>query len=488
MCGCIFKKAYGYTTGGGILMALQQITDIKHRLAETTKTVRQTKRAVLFSHVEAVPTMKPLQIYQSSGKSYKGERFYWENPEGNLTLCGMGVAAKLQPGADSVGRFSQVKDQWGALLSMASVNHCLGEMATGPILFGGFSFMEGETGPIGLWEDFGDYLFYLPRFLLTESANGTFLTSTKLITEDCDDCSIERFLKDREQLMSLSPAMVEEIPSFSHMEERDVEKWKEAIERSVEDIRTGLLDKVVLAREVSLHFEGKIPSGTILQNLTEQQPGSFIFGVESGESCFLGASPERLIKKEGKQIFSACLAGSIKRGDDARTDEQLGLELWNDEKNRSEHEFVVSMMRKAMEEQCIELDIPQEPILMKLANIQHLYTPVKGTSLPNSSILEFVELLHPTPALGGAPRKIAMEKISEYEQMERGFYSSPVGWMDMKGNGDFAVGIRSGLLKGGQASLFAGCGIVEGSIPESELTETKVKFKPMLNALGGLRI
>ena len=113
---------------------------------------------------------------------------------------------------------------------------------------------------------------FLHCLLLKKFDALAFLTSTKLITEDCDDCSIERFLKDREQLMSLSPAMVEEIPSFSHVEERDVEKWKEAIERSVEDIRTGLLDKVVLAREVSLHFEGKIPSGTILQNLTEQQP------------------------------------------------------------------------------------------------------------------------------------------------------------------------------------------------------------------------
>ncbi len=469
-------------------MALQQITDIRHRLAETIKTVRQTNRAVLFSHVEAVATLKPLPIYQSSNNSYKGERFYWKNREGNLALCGLGMAAKLQPDGTEKNRFIQVQEQWEALLQRVSVNASQQEMATGPLIFGGFSFMEEETEPGQLWEDFGDYQFYLPRFLLTENADRVYLTSTKLITDECDDHSIEQFLWEREQLLSLPHQLQTDVPSYSHMDEKNVEEWKRAIEQSVADIRAGLMDKIVLARELDLHFDDEVPSGTVLQNLAVQQSASFIFGLESGHSCFLGASPERLIKKEGKQIFSACLAGSTQRGQDDVSDEQLGQELLNDEKNRSEHEFVVSMMRKAMEEQCIELDIPMEPILMKLANIQHLYTPVRGTSLPNTSILEFVELLHPTPALGGAPRKIAMEKISEYEQMERGFYAAPVGWMDMSGNGDFAVGIRSGLLKGNQAALFAGCGIVEGSNPESELTETKVKFTPMLNALGGLRI
>ena len=469
-------------------MALQQITDIKHRLAETIKTVRQTNEAVLFSHVEAVATLKPLQIYQSSNNSYKGERFYWKNREGDVVLCGLGIAAEIQPD-EGASRFIQVRKQWDALVNRIAVKDaCQQGTATGPLVFGGFSFMEEKTVPRGLWEDFGDYLFYLPRFLLSENSEGTYLTSTKLITGDCDDCSIEQFLNEREQLLKMPQSMKEDVPSFSHFDEKNVEQWKGAVEQSVKDIRAGLMDKIVLARELDLHFEEEVPSGAVLHNLASQQQASFIFAVESGQSCFIGASPERLIKKEGKQIFSACLAGSTQRGTDESMDEQLGLELLSDEKNRSEHEFVVSMMRKAMEEQCIELDIPTEPILMKLANIQHLYTPVKGTSLPTATILEFVELLHPTPALGGAPRKIAMEKISEYERMDRGLYAAPIGWMDMNGNGDFAVGIRSGLLKGKEAALFAGCGIVEGSDSESELTETKVKFKPMLNALGGLRI
>ena len=122
---------------------------------------------------------------------------------------------------------------------------------------------------------------------------------------------------------------------------------------------------------------------------------------------------------------------------------------------------------------------------MKLKNIQHLYTPVKCVSKPGTSLLDFVELLHPTPALGGSPRDVAMEKIEQYEGMDRGFYAAPIGWMDLYGNGDFSVGIRSGLLQGHKAHLYAGCGIVEKSDPDSEYMETKVKFKPMLSALEG---
>lgn len=469
-------------------MALQQITDMKHRLAETLRTVRQTNKAVLFSHVEAVAAMKPLQIYQSSGHSYKGERFYWRDSADNLSLCGLGIAAKLQPSRIGRNRFIQVHEQWEELLSKVSINAGQHEAATGPLLFGGFSFMQGEKASDGLWQDFEDYLFYLPRFLLTKSAHGVYLTSTKLITDDCEDCMIEDFLRERKQILSQQTLVEASMPAVSHYEEKNVGSWKRSIEQSVEDIRSGLMDKVVLARELEMYFEGAVPSETVLKNLTLQQPASSIFGLEAGSSCFLGASPERLIKKEGKQVFSACLAGSTKRGRDVHSDDRLGMELMNDEKNRSEHEFVVSMMRKAMEEHCLDLHIPKEPILMKLANIQHLYTPVRGTALPKSSILDFVELLHPTPALGGSPRKVALQKIGEYEEMDRGLYSGPVGWIDRSGNGEFVVGIRSGLLKGNQASLFAGCGIVESSDPESEFTETRVKFKPMLNALGGLKL
>jgi menaquinone-specific isochorismate synthase len=210
-----------------------------------------------------------------------------------------------------------------------------------------------------------------------------------------------------------------------------------------------------------------------------------VFALESEEDCFIGASPERLVKKSGKQVFSVCLAGSIARGNDAAEDESLGLELLNDPKNRIEHDYVVQMIKAAMEKVCSTYDIPTEPSLIKMKDIQHLFTPVTGSLKNSASIFSLIELLHPTPALGGYPQKQAIKKIREAEILDRGLYGAPIGWLDYQGNGEFAVSIRSALIQKNEASLFAGCGVVKDSDAESEFKETAIKFKPMLSALGG---
>ena len=157
------------------------------------------------------------------------------------------------------------------------------------------------------------------------------------------------------------------------------------------------------------------------------------------------------------------------------------------EKNLMEHQYVVDMIKEAMEETCSEVIIPEQPRLLKLKNIQHLYTPVKGKANQDTSLLSLVERLHPTPALGGLPKNAAIEKIREVEDLDRGLYGGPIGWFDYQGNGEFAVAIRSGLIQGDEASIFAGCGVVEDSIAEMEYEETNIKFTPMLSALGGLK-
>jgi menaquinone-specific isochorismate synthase len=163
----------------------------------------------------------------------------------------------------------------------------------------------------------------------------------------------------------------------------------------------------------------------------------------------------------------------------------LGEQLLADRKNRMEHQFVVQMIKEALEESCEDVILPDKPQLMKLRNIQHLYTPVVGKCKEDASLLLLVERLHPTPALGGLPKKAAIEKIRHVEELDRGLYGGPLGWMDYRGNGEFAVSIRSGLIQGKEASLFAGCGIVADSNSESEFSETSLKFRPMLTALGG---
>lgn len=144
------------------------------------------------------------------------------------------------------------------------------------------------------------------------------------------------------------------------------------------------------------------------------------------------------------------------------------------------------MIKNAMKESCIRISSPTQPDILKMRDIQHLYTPVRGVAKENVSLLTVVDRLHPTPALGGQPKQKAYEIIRELEVLDRGWYGSPVGWLDTKDNGEFAVAIRSGLINSNNASLFAGCGIVGDSEPESEYTETMIKFRPMLSALGGL--
>ncbi len=144
------------------------------------------------------------------------------------------------------------------------------------------------------------------------------------------------------------------------------------------------------------------------------------------------------------------------------------------------------MIKHAMNESCTSVSSPNHPEILKMRDIQHLYTPVKGIAKENVSLLTVVNRLHPTPALGGQPKQKAYEIIRELEILDRGWYGSPIGWFDTKDNGEFAVAIRSGLINGKDASLFAGCGIVGDSEPESEYKETMIKFRPMLSALGGL--
>lgn len=464
------------------------MTDIQQGLTEALQTVKRIAMPILFSHVEAVTNKKPINIYHSSESLYKGERFYWKDPDNELYLAGIGIASKIQSLHNGEKRFKEMKGKWTAIMETAITSGMDSEKGTGPLCFGGFSFNSKDTEPSSDWSQFGSYLFYIPKYLITETKHGTYLTSSIYLHPHISDKEIRQFMEDRDAILSLSESTEKEIPAIVERQEHLVQEWKQAILKSVKDIQKGQMEKIVLARELSLLFEDKIPSHKVLENLMNQQNGSFIFGLESGDDCFIGASPERLVKKEGAIVFSACLAGSTPRSEDAEIDKALGNELLNDDKNRSEHQFVVNMIRKAMEKYCVEINIPNAPVLMKLKNIQHLYTPVNCVSMPGTSVLDFVELLHPTPALGGAPRDVAMEKIERYEGMDRGFYAAPIGWMDIYGNGDFSVGIRSGLLQKNKASLYAGCGIVEKSNPESEYMETKVKFKPMLEALEGRNI
>jgi len=223
----------------------------------------------------------------------------------------------------------------------------------------------------------------------------------------------------------------------------------------------------------------------VLQELLNKQANSYVFAFEKESDCFVGATPERLVKLEQDKVLSTCLAGTAPRGETKEEDKAIGQSLLHDSKNREEHDFVVRMIKNGIKHYCTNVVIPASPVLYPLKNLQHLYTPVTAALKKGYSIFDIIGELHPTPALGGTPTQASLKFIRDNELLDRGWYGAPVGWLDSNRNGEFAVAIRSGLIQGDEASLFAGCGIVKDSDIEKEYEETNIKFLPMLTVFGG---
>ncbi|ONK23997.1 hypothetical protein BLX87_07795 [Bacillus sp. VT-16-64] len=439
----------------------------------------------LFSFTKKVKNINPAFFYESNRPHYKGKSFFWKSPDDGLVLVGLGITRSfINNSAEE--RFGQLERVWKKQLGSAMIDNPFETPGTGPLLFGGFSF-DPYSIKEELWQPFGDALFYLPKFMLTALNGDCFMTVNLLENKEHEEAARLHAEKEIEELISHPMNENEHHVSSSllYKEEHSVGEWLTSVRDVVNLIKETKVEKVVLSRKMRLVFSNPPAPEEVLQNLNSQQPNSFIFAIESGERCFVGASPERLVKKSGNTIFSASLAGSIGRNKDPEEDLKLGQTLITDEKNLHEHALVVEMIKNALAPHCKSMEVPKHPELLKTPYIQHLYTPVKGTAKSSTSIFQLVEKLHPTPALGGVPTDKALELIREKEMMDRGLYAGPIGWTDFRGNGEFIVAIRSGLMKQDEAYLYAGCGLVADSNPEEELKETSMKFEPMLLAMEG---
>ena len=465
-------------------MVTIQESELKEGILLAIDRAKNDGRPILVSEVRQIAPIDPLLFYYTGKERFYGERFFWKDPSDEIYLAGNGIINQFQSD-QATDRFFHVEKAWKRFIENALIDNPYKENGVGPLMFGGFSF-DPSKEKSGLWSKYGDALFHLSKYMLSVIKGKTYLTTNVVCTQHDDLSLYHKVMQEREELLNSIPlSMSSELPHLSDMKEISPESWKETVAEILPDLEKGSLKKVVLARELRLFFEEPAEPEAALSHLNKAQHESFIFSFESNGDSFIGASPERLVKKQGKNIFSTCLAGSIGRGKTEEEDRALGDQLLSDQKNLIEHHYVVEMIREALEETCKRVEMPDQPQLLKIRDIQHLYTPVVGISKEDASLIQMVERLHPTPALGGLPKYEAVEKIRSVEELDRGFYAAPLGWMDYKGNGEFAVAIRSALLQGKEASLFAGCGVVSDSDPESEFLETSLKFRPMLNALGG---
>ncbi len=376
----------------------------------------------------------------------------------------------------------------GLVVSTAASHAC----PAGPVFFGGFAF-DPLAARTRLWADFPDGLLILPRMLLSYSADAVTLTLNRVVqaSEDVErgareiEADVERLQSAVERTQPTAVQDAEREITFHEM--LQASEWMAMVDGMVGLIRQGAFEKVVLAREISARLPGDKEAfdiDTILQRLRESYPGAFVFAIQRGERFFAGATPERLVQAQDGRIQTMALAGSARRGETPQEDAAIGMELLRSKKNNGEHAIVVAMMREALERHCTHVQVSSVPELLKLKNVQHLKTSIAGELLPGQSILDIVAELHPTPAVGGFPRQAALEAIRHTEKLDRGWYAAPLGWIGASGHGEFAVALRSALIDGSEARLFAGCGIVADSDPQVEFAESWLKFQVMLRALG----
>ncbi|WP_066192619.1 MULTISPECIES: isochorismate synthase [Gracilibacillus] len=432
------------------------------------------------SVTEQVDPIDPIMFFHT-GRGLSDNRIFWSSADQELEFVGVGEAMTYQDGQAST---QQIKQQWLEGLQQSYIKNPFAQFKTGPIAFGGFPF-DGEEQLQTLWKEFAGSQFRVPTFLLTVEQDQYFVTTSLHVEQDSDlPALLEQLQRQKQYLLQRMEAPQQE----NHIvlkHEVDPQQWKEMVEQATAQIDREEVHKIVLARELQVEFEQSCNMGEVLTNLKKTQKNNYVFAWEKAGTCFIGATPERLVKVENNQVYSTCLAGTAPRGVTIQEDREIGEQLLQDQKNLQEHQLVVDMIRQAVHSFATYVHIPDQPVLYPLRNLQHLYTPVEATLKQGYTLLEIVEKLHPTPALCGYPRQTSLAFIRTFEQLERGWYGAPIGWFDSQFNGEFAVAIRSALVDGTNASLFAGCGVMRDSDARLEYQETAIKFAPMLDALGG---
>ncbi|MEY2512842.1 MAG: menaquinone-specific isochorismate synthase, partial [bacterium] len=263
------------------------------------------------------------------------------------------------------------------------------------------------------------------------------------------------------------------------------EHYEGAVARAVERIRAGALEKIVLAREVQVHAPGPHDAAAVFGVLREGFASCFCFCAGRGDDVFVAASPELLIRREGMRASTLALAGSTRRSADPSVDDHLGERLLGSDKDRSEQAIVVRRIERALRPHSVWVTAAPDPVIVKMANIQHLASPIRAQLRKPIGAIRLAGLLHPTPAVGGEPWDIAEPLIPTLEGMDRGWYAGPIGWTDVNEDGEFCVALRCALLRGRVARCYAGVGVVRDSDPAAELAETDIKLGALLPVLAG---
>ena len=453
---------------------------------EASARATRTGRPVLASVTAVLPAATdPVEVASASSRA--GEPWFWmEQPErGRSALAAVGCALALQESGPE--RFSVLAGRWRELVRRAVGDPPRGPAVSGPLAVGGFAFAPdgGDTPP---WSGFAPASLHVPEVLVARRDEEVLLTLCAAVQPSEDPGEVTDRLAGRAADLAARPLpLVDPDPAVRTRVSGAMppEHYEDAVARAAERIAAGELEKVVLAREVQVHASLPHDAAAIFGLLREAFTGCHVVAVGRGDKALLAASPELLVRRQGLRASTLALAGSVGRSSDPAIDAHLGEQLMRSAKDREEQAIVVRRIVRTLSPHSVWVTAPDEPVLARVANIQHLATPIRAQLREPVSAIELAGLLHPTPAVGGEPREQAMRMIPALEGLDRGWYAGPVGWSDANEDGEFCVALRCALLDGPVARCYAGVGVVQGSDPASELAETEVKLQAILPALAG---
>jgi len=370
-------------------------------------------------------------------------------------LVGWGSYAKTA--VSGPNRFADARKWWHQQLEKFAVSDSVHLSGTGPVLFASFSFDPNEES-----------VLVIPEIVVGMRNGSSWIT----------------WIGDQPQ-----PALQEENEILADAEfnwgdgSLSPAEWQLRVAKAIEEIEKTELEKVVLARDLIVNSHRSIDARKILRNLGAEYPSTWIFAVDG----LVGATPELLLRLSRGMVTSRVLAGTISKTGNDEKDLALAASLARSSKDLEEHEYAVRSVADALDPFCTSTNVPESPFVLHLANVMHLATDVTCAlieSKKNVDAFTILEKLHPSAAVCGTPTDLAAKVIKNIEGMSRGRYAGPVGWLDARGDGELGIALRCGQIKDNEIQIYAGCGIVAGSKPEKELTESNAKFAPMRSALN----
>jgi isochorismate synthase len=464
------------------------------RLHLAVKRARRAGREILATiSVPLLGDVDPSAVVCASRRA--GEQwFVFEQPDrGGVALATLGEVAHLR--ASGPDRFAVVADRWRGMSAAAVADPAEG-LGNGPIAVGGFAFAP-DGGGAPHWAGFAPASLIVPEVALTRRASrrdrGDARAEVRLTLaaiahpDDLAEELMARLERRLAELRDVPLPLLDPAPAgrYQVASAMPPEHYEAAVASAVRLIKQGELEKVVLAREVQVHAPRVYDPAAVFGVLRDAFPSCFVFCAGRGDATLVAASPQLLVRREGQRVSTLALAGSTRRSADPAVDDHLGEQLLRDESYREEHAIVARRIERTLRPHAVWVAAAPEPELVRIANIQHLATPIRAQLADPIETLKLVGLMHPTPAVGGEPAEPALRQIPALEGLDRGWYSGPVGWTDGAGDGEFCVALRCALLRGGVARCYAGNGIVRDSDPAKELAETEIKLQALLPLLAG---